>query len=429
MFIPIFLIMIIYFLFSSLEIKSLNKLNLFHISLLQLSFYNTNNSLKEKLNIVKHKILTTIAALTIGTSTAISTKATPVEAATSSTSTNDNEEMSNFVRETLKRHHVRGSVTVVKDGQPQTISYGYAWYGKRIGNGKSNVTYPTASLQKVITGAIIIQLMNETKNTNKAFNQYTKISRWYPNLKNANQISVGNLLTHTSGIKATGTEINRGYVYSEANAINWIVNNINASSSDLVGSYHYNNSNFILLTGIIRQVTGKSYEENFQNRIVDALGLKNTYLYQNIPNDKTDPISYYSNGSKNYQNPAYIKQSLASQIPGAGNLFTSPAEYYQIQAGLCNGKILNKDDFYYLTHLKSKVTDYSGGMYLQNNDSLKLAYGSIVAMHFGTWVQLTTDNQNGIIMFLNQTNDNKNDQKAVGYEILQHIKPNTFVPR
>lgn len=349
------------------------------------------------------------------------------EAATSTA--NEQAEMSNFVRNTFKNHHVRGVVTVVKNGVPQTISYGYAWYGRRIGNGSSKVTFPTASLQKTVTAAMIVQLINETKNTSNAFTQNTKISRWFPDLKNADNISVGNLLTHTSGITATKTEINRGIIYSEADSINWVIKNINASPSDSVGTYHYNNSNYILLTGIIRQVTGQSYEENFQNRIVKKLNLQNTYLYQSIPSSITDPISYYSNGGKNYQNASYVKASLASQIPGAGNMFTSPQEYYKIQVGLSDGSILNKDDFYYMTHLNSKITDYCGGMYLRNKDTLKTSYGSFYGLHFGTWMQLTTDNQNGIVLFLNQTNDNENDEKDVGYEILQHIKPNTFVAR
>lgn len=363
-----------------------------------------------------------------GFSASLATGAVPTLAATT-TGQDSQTEMYNFVRKTFQKHHVRGVATIVKNGVPQTISYGYAWYGKRIGNGNSNVVYPTASLQKVITAAIIVQLVNETKNTNNAFNQNTKISRWYPNLKNAANISVGNLMTHTSGITATKTEVNRGTIYSEAAAINWVVNNINASSSKEVGSYHYNNSNYILLTGIIRQVTGQSYEKNIQTRIIKKLGLKRTCLYQNIPQNFTDPISYYSNGGKNYQNANYIKASLASQVPGAGNLFTSPEEYYRIQVGLSDGSILDKNDFHYLTHLNSKITNYCGGMYLKQNDTLKTAYGSFYGMHFGTWVQLTTDNQNGIVMFLNQTNDNENDEKDVGYEILQHIKPNTFVSR
>lgn len=363
----------------------------------------------------------------IGTSATFAVQ--PVQAQAATTMTSSQKEMYNFVRSTFKNHHVRGVATVVKDGIPQTISYGYAWYGKRIGNGNSKVVFPTASLQKVITGAMIVQLINETKNTENSFNQNTKISRWYPNLKNADNITVGNLLTHTSGITATKTEIDRKIVYSENDAINWVVDNINSAESNQVGTYYYNNSNYILLTGIIRQVTGQSYEENFQNRIVNKLNLQNTYLYQNIPKQMTDPISYFSNGGKNYQNSCYVKKSLASQIPGAGNLFSSPEDYYKIQVGLTDGSILNKSDFYYLTHLNSKITDYSGGMYLENNDSLKTAYGNLYNLHFGTWVQLTSDNQNGIVMFLNQTDDNENDVKDVGYEILQHIKPNTFVSR
>ncbi len=374
---------------------------------------------------MKHKIMTLTTALFMAT-TPLVTSANQVKAATT---TNKQTEMYKFVRNTFKKHHVRGIVTVVKDGVPQTISYGYAWYGKRIGNGSSKVVYPTASLQKVVTAAMVVQLINETKGTNKEFTQNTKISRWYPNLKNADSITVGNLLTHTSGIMATGTEIDRGYNYSEDNAIKWVINNINASSSDEIGNYHYNNSNYILLTGIIKQVTGKSYEENLQTRIINKLNLQNTYLYQNIPKTMTDPISYYSNGGKNYQNATYLKKSLVSQIPGAGNLFSTPEEYYKIQVGLADGSILSKDDYYYMTHLKSKVINYSGGLYLYNKDNIKNAYGSFMGQHFGTWMQLTADNQNGIVMFLNQTDDNENDEKDVGYEILQHIKPNTFVKR
>ncbi len=374
---------------------------------------------------MKHKIITLVTALAMAATPLAAVSTTQVNAAPSSTQT----EMYNFVRNTLQKHHVRGIVTVVKNGVPQTISYGYAWYGKRIGNGNSQVVYPTASLQKVITAAMVVQLINETKGTNNSFTQYTKISRWYPNLKNADNITVGNLLTHTSGIMATKTEVDRGRNYSEEKAINWVVNNINSSPSDTIGNYHYNNSNYILLTGIIRQITGRSYADNIQSRIIDKLNLQNTYLYQNIPKGKTDPISYYSNGGKNYQQAAYLKKSLVSQIPGAGNLFTTTEEYYKMQVGLTDGSILSKNDFYYLTHLKSKVVNYSGGLYLYNNDNIKNAYGSFKGVHFGTWMQLTADNQNGIVMFLNQTDDNENNQKDVGYEILQHIKPNTFVAR
>lgn len=338
-------------------------------------------------------------------------------------------EMRNFVRNVFAQNNSRGSAVIIKDGQPQQISYGWAWYGKKIGNGNERVVYPTGSLQKVITAAIIIQLMNENLHTNQRFSQYTKISRWYPNLKNADNITLGQLMTHTSGINAVNTEIDRNINYSEDDAINWAIDNVNNTSTGTPGTYFYNNTNYILLAGIIKKISGQSYEENFNNRIVNKLGLANTFLYQNIPSWKTDPISYIWNNGKNYQEPEYVSRSLASQLPGAGNMFTTPMDYYKIQLGLTNGSILSRGDFRYLTHLKNRVNDYSGGLYLDNNDTIKSAYGNLTNTHFGTWIQMTADNRNGLIMFLNQTSGDENAQKQMGYQILNHIKPYTFLSK
>lgn len=352
-----------------------------------------------------------------------------IPSTTSAAAQTNHSQMQQYVRNILAKSHVRGTTVVIKNGTPQQISYGYGWYGRKIGNGNKCLVYPTGSLQKVITAAIIVQLINETANTSQQFTQYTKISRWYPDLRNANKITVGNLLTHTSGITATGTEINRGYNYSENNAIKWVINNINATPERTIGTYFYNNSNYILLAGIIRKVTHQTYANNFQQRIINKLGLTHTYLYQNIPHQLTDPISYIYSRKHNYQRPAYVKSTLASQLPGAGNLFTTPMDYYKILVGLTNGDILSQNDFNYLTHLKAKATQYSGGVYLKNNDQLIMAYGNLAGTHFGNWFQITADGQNGLIMFLNQTNDNENTVKNVGYQILNHIKPNTFSNR
>jgi CubicO group peptidase (beta-lactamase class C family) len=60
-------------------------------------------------------------------------------------------------------------------------------------------------MQKEVTGAMIMQLMEEKKGSSSAFSQNTKISRWYPALRNAKRISVGNLLSHTSGLADSGS--------------------------------------------------------------------------------------------------------------------------------------------------------------------------------------------------------------------------------
>lgn len=371
-----------------------------------------------KRSVIKLAALTTM--LGVAAPMVIQKQPTQVQAATYNKS-----EMRSFVRNTLKNNKVRGTVVIVKDGQPQQISYGYGYYGRRLGAGNTKVVYPVCSLQKVITGAIITQLIYAKK-----FDQNTKISRWYPNLKNASNITVGNLLTHTSGIVTTGTEVNRGKVLSEQSAIDWVVNKINSDKQGTAGNYYYNNANYMLLAGIIRQETGDSYANAVKNRVIKPLNLKRTFFYEDIPfQTKTDAISYtYLNG-RNYKKAQYVKHSLASQLPGAGNLFSAPMDYYRIQVGLMNGKILTKEQFNFLTHLNARVTQYSGGVYLKNNDTLKMAYGNLYGTHFGNWFQMTTDNQNGMIMFLNQTQNSESQNKAIGYQILNHIKANTFTQK
>ncbi|MBT8922068.1 serine hydrolase, partial [Lactobacillus delbrueckii subsp. bulgaricus] len=94
---------------------------------------------------------------------------------------------------------VTGSVAIVQNGHVQVVNYGLANAKQKVKNGASQVVYPAASMQKEVTGAMIMQLMEEKKGSSSAFSQNTKISRWYPALRNAKKISVGNLLSHTSG--------------------------------------------------------------------------------------------------------------------------------------------------------------------------------------------------------------------------------------
>ena len=332
-------------------------------------------------------------------------------------------EMRSFVRKTIAKYKARGSVVVIKDGHAQQISYGYGFYGRRLGNGNKNVIYPVCSLQKIMTGAIIQQLINQKK-----FTANTPISRWYPSIKNSKNIRVGNLLTHTSGIVMSGTEAKRHTIYSELGAIDWVLNQLNFHSENNPGHFSYNNTNFILLAGIIRKETGKSYATNVNNRIIKPLKLKNTFIGTQIPKNKIRAISYTWN-RHNYQQPKTASIQQTSQLPGAANIYTTPKDYYKIQLGLTNGKILSQKQFDELTNLKYQTNSYSGGLYIKKNGKLKMAYGNLHGTHFGNWFQMTNDNKNGLVMFLNQTQNDENRNKDIGYEILNRIKPNTFSNR
>lgn len=372
--------------------------------------------------------LTTSLTLILGTTTPIFTKtATKVLADSNSQSQNlkTSKELKGKVKGILEKNHMRGSVLLVKDNNSQVINYGYGIYGDKILNG--HVLYPLGSMEKVITGAIMTQLIYESKNSKKPITQYSKLSRWFPQVKGSNKITVGHLMTHTSGINIVGTERTQSYSYSEAGAIQWAVNKINSTSSAKRDSFNYNNANFLLLAGIIRKVTGKSYNANLKSRIIKPLKLKNTFEYQDVPKNKVMATSYTYRHGHSYQDPVRVTKSLASQLPGAGNLFTTPEDYYKIMQGLDNGKILTSHQYDYMTTLTSKKTTYSGGVYRRAGGKFKLAYGNIGYTHFSNWMELTPDNSDGIVIFLNQTPNNNGAAKKVGYKILKNLKNNFFV--
>lgn len=333
--------------------------------------------------------------------------------------------MRKYVQKVLAKNHARGTVVVIKDGHVQQISYGYGNVRNKIGAGRKQLVYPLGSLQKVVTGAIITQLIYQKK-----FNQNTKISKWYPHLKNAKHITVGNLMTHTSGINVQGTESNHYRYFSENGAINWVQRLDKTQKRHKRNRFTYNNVNFILLAGIIRKVTHKSYATNVRNRIVKPLHLKQTFVYSQIPRSKQVAYSYQYRWGRDYQDPLTVNRYVVSQLPGAGNLFSTAADYRKIIAGLSNGKILTKKQYKYMTYMKAKKTSYSGGVYYRRGyrgHHLQLAYGNFGGTHFSNWMQITDDNKNGICIFLNQTKRGSKVAKSIGYQILKHVKAHTFV--
>ncbi|VDG23567.1 serine hydrolase [Lactiplantibacillus mudanjiangensis] len=292
----------------------------------------------------------------------------------------------------IDKYHYRGTAMLIKNyaSNSVTASTGYAYYGGRKLN-TSDTVYPTASLQKVITGAIIVQLVNEHKLT-----QYTRLSKFYPNIKTSADITIRQLLDHNTGLEQTNEEIDPGKNLTEAQAIQYAISQLNATGA---GKHHYTNANYILLAGIIRQLTGQSLEANVQSRIINKLGLKETYFYNTIPSNITPAASYKYENGKNYQYYA-LTTNLLSSLTGAGNMYMSPQDYYTVQKGLRNGKILNKSDYYYLSNNYKYA--YDGGMWHNKSTHMKYSSGSLRNTGITTHMYLSEGNKTGVIFFSNQ---------------------------
>ncbi len=296
----------------------------------------------------------------------------------------------------LQQNHIYGQAVLVSNNNSNSLAIGKATAS--VDNSDAKVVYPLMSLQKVITGAIFTQLVNDTKGK---LNQYQKLSVYYPQIKNADKITIRDLLDHDSGISMS--ESTPSQVLNEDGALQYTLDNIDVKY-DPETRFDYTNANYTLLAGILKKVSGKSYEDLVNQRIFKKLGLSHTFFWDQKPVDYTVAQSYESDGTNDELDPRVPTQNLLSSVLGAGNIYSTPEDYLKIQQGLENGQILSKSDYNYLAfngHKSINSNGYHGGMYHQAG-GIKWIRGALSRTNYEDVILMDEDNSNGVILFTNQ---------------------------
>lgn len=305
----------------------------------------------------------------------------------------------------IREKQFKGAALVVKNDQViYRGSFGFANVEKLQEN-SVNIAYPAASLQKFITGTMIAQLVAEGK---LAYDE--PLADFFPQVENAETIKIRDLLNHTSGIRMAEEDPNV-LLGTERSQMHYVLEGMTVTEDD---SYAYTNANFTMLSGIIRKVTQKSYQENLQERVIKPLKLQHTYFWDNRPKTMVFPESYVSENGRNYQNDHYVAtQSLFSSLLGAGNLFLTVDDMLQIQRGLTNGKLLTQAEYHQLAEIDQDK--YGGGIW--HKDGVKSIYGGLGG--YSTCVYGDEDNHNLVILFANQAP--KDGTGSLASEIYQII--------
>jgi len=269
------------------------------------------------------------------------------------------------------------------------ISLGYADATTKTATNNATL-FPIASLQKVMTGAIIEQLA-----ASKKLSLNNKLSKYYPGVKNSSRITLRQLLNHRSGINMDETTPGT-LLTSQAAEINYTLAQMKVAGN---GAYNYTNANYTLLAGVASKVTGQTYDQLVQKRIIKPLGLKNTYSWNNLPANSSVASGYKFANGKNYQ-AKNVSQKLMSSLLGAGNYYSTPEDYYAIQKGIRNWKILTKNQYYDLAN--DYKLNYAGGLY-HYSGGIKRVRGSLSGGGYNNLLYGSEGNKKGVILFANQS--------------------------
>ncbi len=172
----------------------------------------------------------------------------------------------------------------------------------------ADARYEIGSNTKLMTSAMILQLQEEG-----VLAIDDPIAKWLPELAatlpNGDAITIDMLLRHTSGLYdyfdapgdggsiADGTH-DKAMLTRAFTPVELVARVAAAGQSyfapEAPGQFKYSNTGYILLGLIIERVTGKSYAENLQGRILGPLGLTETYLLEGQPADDRLPQAYYT---------------------------------------------------------------------------------------------------------------------------------------
>jgi CubicO group peptidase (beta-lactamase class C family) len=183
------------------------------------------------------------------------------------------DEVDKYVRAQLVERHIPGAaIAVIKNGRVvKTAGYGLASVEFNVPVTKETV-FEIGSVSKQITAVALMLLVEEGK-----VNLDEKISKYLPATPEAwKNVSVRNLLTHTSGIKSyTGLP---GFELTKRLTRDEFIKTLGAQPLEFEtgARYQYSNSGYNLLGFIIETISGKSYWDFTRERIFKPLGMDKT---------------------------------------------------------------------------------------------------------------------------------------------------------
>ena len=249
----------------------------------------------------------------------------------------DKAKLDKFFDTLAEKNKAMGSLTVSKDGN---VLYSRAvGYSRINGNEKKASTtatrYRVGSIAKMFTAVMIFQLAEEGK-----LKLTDTLSKFYPQIPNAEKTTIAQSLSHRSGIHSfTGDADFRTWLMNPKTQ-NEMLAVIAKGKPDFEPGEKmvYSNAGFLLLGYIVEKVGGKPYQTALKDRITSKIGLSDTYLGDKTDFSKNESLSY------NYAGNWKVETETDLSIPGgAGAIISTPTDLTKFIQALFDLKLVSQE--------------------------------------------------------------------------------------
>ena len=195
------------------------------------------------------------------------------------------------------------------------------------------------SITKTFTAIVVMKLIES-----ELVNLNDPIIKYIPYIKLPSDVTIKHLLNHTSGVKSYTDLPDYLDANRESPSSPWsfeyvLERTCNEKLAFHPGEkWHYSNTGYMLLLLMVESVTNQSFSKNIEKYIIKKMGLRNTYLAENIDNNITNGYCRYLNSNNEIEN---IKSIYNPWWCKTGLVVSTSEEITILYNSLFSGKLVN----------------------------------------------------------------------------------------
>ncbi len=291
------------------------------------------------------------------------------------------------------------SVAIVKDGQLVHLK----GYGRTGASGQSppvtrDTRFAIGSITKQFACACVLLLAEDGR-----LSVDDKVAKYYPGLTRAGDITLLDLMNHTSGypdyypLDYVDQRMQKPIDPDE------LLRQYAGSRLDFEpgSQYSYSNTGYILLGRVVERVSGESFGAFLARRITGPLGLTNT-LYEPAPGTPGLAI-----GHSNFA--LSPPETVAPEAPGwlgaAGGIYSTAGDLARWNLALMDGRVLRPASMRTMTSPRTlttgKVSDYGCGLGVRTQSGRPVLSHNGAVAGFNAWNATVPSTRSGVTMVCN----------------------------
>jgi D-alanyl-D-alanine carboxypeptidase len=246
-----------------------------------------------------------------------------------------------------------GSIAITRNGK--------LIYQRTFGQGQTHATlYRVGSITKVFTAVMIYELIDEKK-----ISLEDTLAEFFPGLPNAGKITIADMLGHRSGLAnftALGTNFDTWKYQPQTHEQLLALIRDQRPDFDPGAKADYNNSNFLVLGYILEKIYRKSYKDIVKERIINKVGLPNTYYGDHAGFQGDETASYkYADNRWQQEKAVYL-----DNFSGAGAIVSTPKDLCNFVKAIFDGELISRTSLARMTRIEKD--GYGWGLFPYGDD-------------------------------------------------------------